>query len=224
MATLAQRVAKRFRREHRSRDNKLQLATPDQFLFKNGNPMAILRPRPEDVAEKLRLFDEIPATLPYEVHQAHITEILCDKIPHQFIGYALRDQRIVDCSGKPVGSIQAGDSFVSPSNQLQLPDFMVTGKMHDEIWDGRRVLVLPRPDLQADSNTGIVLESPDQTERASIVLRGGAPEVDCHIPTLNRIWSGDPERDYRSVTAADFPSTRTTPPNEQTSAIQTKSQ
>ncbi len=90
---------------------------------------------------------------------------------------------------------------------------MVSGRFHEEIWDGRKVLVLPRPDLKADSNTGIVLESPDATEKASIVLRpGGSAEIDCHIPTLNRIWTGDPNKDYRTMTAHERTTRSSLPP------------
>ena len=201
MGNLAKRIAKRFRREHRER--KPELPQPDQYLFKNGDPMAILRPRSEDVDEKIRLFSAIPEGLPAEAYQAYVGEIM-DKFVHQFMGYALRDGRIVDCSGKPIGNVQPGDSLVHPESKdhkswLRLPDFMTTGRMHTEMWNDRKVLVLPRPDLKADSNTGIVLESPDPADKASIMIRPGGTEVDCHIPTLNKIWTGDPEQDWRTI-------------------------
>ena len=215
MGNLAKRIAKRFRREHRQRgsdapgDKHAEIAQPDQYVFKDGDLMAILRPRPEAVAEKIRLFSEIPAGLPAEAYQAYVSEIM-DKFVHRFIGYALKDGRIADCSGKLIGIVQPGDSFVHPESKdhkawLQLPDFMITGRMHAEIWGDRKVLVLPRPDLKADSNTGIVLESPDPTDRGSIMIRAGATEVDCHIPTLNRIWTGDPEKDWRTISNTFIP-------------------
>jgi len=205
-----QRAIKRFKRAHRTKE--VADISPGDFLFKNGNPMAILRPAVADVAPKIRAFEKIPAGLPAEPYQAYCNEIL-DRFPHRFIGYALKDGRIVNCAGKPIDHVEPGDSFVNPSNALQLPDFMVTGRMHDEIWDGRRVLVLPRPDLKADSNTGIVLESPDPTEKASIVLRGGATEIDCHIPSLNHIWTGDRNVDWRTKGSA-----ASTEPNPQPTA------
>ena len=215
MGNLAKRIAKRFRREHRQRgsdaqgDKHAEMAQPDQYLFKGGDPMAILRPRPEDVAEKIKLFSEIPSELPAEAYQAYVGEIM-DKFAHQFIGYALKDGRIVDCSGKPISNVQPGDSFVHPESKdhkswLRLPDFMTTGRMHTEMWNNRKVLVLPRPDLKADSNTGIVLESPDPADKASIMIRAGATEVDCHLPTLNRIWTGDPEKDWRTISNTFIP-------------------
>lgn len=195
----SKRLQKRFRREPRHRDQSSTTVDPDQFVFKEGRPMAILRP--SDLGKKLAGLAKIPTGTPHEIAKPMLDQLL-EEQPHQFVGYATKSGKIVNCAGKVISSLQPGDSFigVDPDNQLlQLPDFMTTGVHHLEIWDGRTVVVLPRPNLKVDSNTGIIVSPSDASERGAIMLRGGQIEIDCHIPTLNRIITGDPNIDYRTV-------------------------
>lgn len=196
------RINKRWKREHRKRETERR--NPEmfdenlsgRFLFKGGSVMAILRPR--DVALKLAGVAKIKEGTPHEI-AAPMFDALLDEQEHLFVGYAAKGKPdILDKWGNKVGDLLPGDSFVGLGNLLEPPMFMRTGVMHQEIWEGRKVLVLPRPDLKLDSNTGIVMDAPDPADKGSIVLRGGATEVDCHIPTLNRIWCGDPNIDYRT--------------------------
>ena len=165
------------------------------FLFRNGHPVVVLRPK--DAAVKMAAINLIPDGTPHEIAAKAFDEALNSQ-PHQFVGYAGRGAQgsILDKWGKKVGDIMAGDSLCG-GPQFEPPMFMQSGHFHKEVWDGRTVMVLPRPDLKADSNTGIVLECSDPSERAAIVIRpGGGTEVDCHLPTINRLITGDPERHY----------------------------
>ena len=173
----------------------------EDFLFKNGEFMVILRPA--DPARKLAWLDKIPVGTPHEIAQPLFQEAL-DEQPHRFIGYASRRGAILNSDGEEIeAAFQPGDSF-SGGPHFQPPAFMLTGKIHEEIWDGDTVVVLPRPDLRCDSCTGVVTKSRYEDRRGAIVLRaGGPPEVDCHLPTLNRIITGDPNIDYRTQTKGD---------------------
>jgi hypothetical protein len=126
---------------------------------------------------------------------------------HQFVGFAAKDGSILDRFGKVVGTLQPGDSFVS-GPQFSLPAFMATGTFHEETWAEHTVVVMPRPDLQADSNTGVVVKSSDPSLLGAVILRPGSTgEVDCHIPSLNRIITGDPAKDWRGDAPETPPAT-----------------
>jgi hypothetical protein len=165
------------------------------FAFKNGKPVAIVRP--EDPAYILA---HLPAEgTPHEEAKQIFDSLLYDH-PHRFIGYASKKGAILDKWGREKEAhFQPGDAMIW-RDDFELPMFMQSGHFHKEVWDGRTVMVLPRHDLKADSNTGIVLESPKPEERASIVMRPGCglSEPDCHLPTLNRLWTGDPERHWKN--------------------------
>jgi len=65
---------------------------------------------------------------------------------------------------------------------------------------GERVLMpLPTPDLKRESNTALVMESPYPNERGAIVCLNGITEIDCHVPTLNYLITGDSTKDYRTI-------------------------
>ena len=164
----------------------------DLFAWKDGEIMVVLRP--ENQAKKLEGLNAIPVGTPHVTAQAMFQALLDDQ-PHRFIGYAGKKGNILDKWGmEKEPTFHPGDSFVGMgSGVFEPPVFMQTRKFHKETWDGNTVLVLPRPDLKGDSNTGIVLSG---SNAGSIVLRGGSAECDCHIPTLNRIWTGDPERHW----------------------------
>jgi hypothetical protein len=196
------RVNKRWKREHNKRQRTQKDDAVDvssRFLFKDGMVMVILRP--ENVDRKLAGVAAIKDGTPHEIAQPAFDELLREQ-PHQFIGYAAKGRPdILDKYGETIDTLRPGDSFVGcnlDAKMFEPPLFMRTGISHYEVWDGLTVLVLPRPDLKLDSNTGIVVESTNPADRGSIVLRGGATKVDCHIPTLNRIWTGDANVDYRT--------------------------
>ncbi len=183
----------KFFRKH---DPRLPRDVSERFLIKAGHVMAILRP--EDPERKLKGLERIPDGTPHEIAQPIFDELLSEQ-PHQFIGYAARSGvkgipagAILDKWGHPIDTMKPGDSFVGcgTGTPLEPPAFQTTGHFHMETWDGVKVMVLPTPDLKMDSNTGIVMEG---TGRGGLALRGGITEPDCHIPTLNRIWTGDPE-------------------------------
>jgi hypothetical protein len=172
------------------------------FAFKNGGPLVVLRPENPEKAIAM-----IPKQgTPSAAAQAAFDKLLNEQ-PHQFIGYVSKKGAILDKWGREIEAhMKPGDSMVDCSSQFEPPMFMQSGKFHTEMWDGRKVLVLPRPDLKADSNTGIVLESPVAEDRAAIAIRPGCgTEVDCHLPTLNRIITGDPKRHYKNGPANDKP-------------------
>jgi len=166
----------------------------DLFGFKNGRPVAILRPR--DVALKMKTADRAVG-LTKEKADAIWNEALSEQ-DHEFVGYLGKDGGILDKWGRKVDELRIGDSMVGcgQGTPLEPPAFMMGGKFHQEVWHGRKVFVLPNPELTHDSNTGIVMESPDPAERGAIVTRNGVSEVDCHIPSLNRIITGDPDIHY----------------------------
>ena len=196
----------RKRQEEKKPDSELS----GRFLFKEGRPLAVLRP--EDPARKLESVNKIEVGTPHEIAQPMFDAILNEQ-PHLFVGYLAKIREdgsgsgeILDKWGSVVDSIKPGDSFVGcgPGTPLEPPAFMLTGISHTEMWDGRFVLVLPRPDLKIDSNTGIIMASDTEGERGGIAIRGGCgTEVDCHIPTLNRIITGDPNKDYRTYKHED---------------------
>jgi len=171
------------------------------FVFKEGYPVVVLRP--ENAAMKLAAVAAIQVGTPHaEARKAF--DAALNAQPHQFVGYlsnmkaAMGDGmfsapagRIVDKWGRDVGAVEPGDSFCG-GPQFAPPVFMQSGHFHKEVWDGRTVLVLPSPGLTKDSNTGIILESSDASERAAIAIRPGGPsEIDCDIPTLNYFMTGD---------------------------------
>lgn len=175
---------------------------PESFVFKNGEPMRVLRP--EDAAVKLATAGlrsgAVPGSLSLEDQlDAEAFDLSLSEQPHQLVGFAGKDGSILDRFGRVVGTLQPGDSFVS-GEQFPLPAFMTTGAFHKEQWGDHTVLVLPRPDLKADSNTGIVTKSADRSLLGAIVMRPGSTgEVDCHIPSLNQIITGEPNKDYRGA-------------------------
>lgn len=173
-----------------------------KFLFKEGRVMAILRPKDPEL--KLASVARIKIGTPHEQAQPMFDELLNEQ-PHLFVGYAARGTgNILDAYGDVIDVIKPGDSFVGcgTGTQLTPPMFMRTGKFHHETWDGRVVVVLPDAELKADSNVGIVTGPPDSPDRGAVILRGGAKEVNCHIPTLNWMITGDKNKDYRSATTA----------------------
>ena len=181
-------------RKHDPRTKAARTAekTNNLFLFKDGRVMAILRP--EDAALKIAQFEQIKNNITPAEFDAMLNEQ-----PHQFIGYAAKGSpKILDGFGKPIDELKPGDSFVGCGHgtPFEPPAFMRTGKMHVELWGEDEVVVMPTPDLDGDSNTGVVVKSPKEENRGAVVLRGGTKEVDCHLPTLNRIITGDPERHY----------------------------
>lgn len=148
---------------------------PDSFVFKNGEPMRILRPR--DAAAKVAGMAELHDGMPKAEADALFDRLLSEQ-EHQFVGFASKDGSILDRFGKVVGKLEPGDSFVGGS-QFSLPAFMTTGKFHDETWGEHTVMVLPRPDLKADSNTGVVVKSADRSLLGAVILRPGSTgEVD----------------------------------------------
>lgn len=164
------------------------------FVFKGGEPMRILRPK--DAAVKLATIEAAPDGTPHAVASELFDRALNEQ-PHQFVGFAGKDGNVLDKFGRVVGPMLPGDSFVGGS-QFELPAFMTTGTFHEEKWDVHTVVVLPKPDLKSDSNTGVVVKSPDSSLLGAIILRPGSTgEVDCHVPSLNRIITGDPNKDYR---------------------------
>jgi len=164
------------------------------FVFKGGEPMRVLRP--EDAAVKLAAVNLIPEGTPHKISAEAFDRALSDQ-PHQFIGFAGKDGSILDKFGKVIDTVKPGDSFVG-GKQFELHAFMTTGRFHEEQWDEHTVVVMPKPDLKSDSNTGVVVKSPDSSLLGAIFMRGGSTgEVDCHIPSLNRIITGDPKKDYR---------------------------
>jgi hypothetical protein len=214
------RTQKRWKREHRKRAPE-PAKPPDpwkpfdssRFAFKEGAPFGVLRPK--DAARKLVGLERL-----YGVsdRDGRMFDELLTEQPHQFLGYlgCLNDDGgvppILDGWGKEVGRVQPGDSFVRSNMLSALPAFMLTGSCHLEWWNteyGRVIVtVLPRPDLKADSNTGIVTGPPDCDKKGSIAMRGGIAEPDCHIPILNRIWTGDPDVYWKDcVHAAESTST-----------------
>lgn len=175
------------------------------FVFKGGEPMRVLRP--EDAALKMATagFPEAMAANPGSTDvplDAEAFDRALSEQPHQFIGFAGKDGSILDKFGKVIDTVKPGDSFVG-GKQFELPAFMTTGRFHEEQWDEHTVVVLPKPDLKSDSNTGVVVKSPDSSLLGSVLLRAGSTgEVDCHIPSLNRIITGDPKKDYRGAGAS----------------------
>ena len=176
---------------------------PESFVFKRGEPMRVLRP--EDAALKMATAGVREGALgggevsPEDGFDAEAFDRALSEQPHQFIGFAGKDGSVLDRFGKVVDKLKPGDSFVG-GEQFPLPAFMTTGSFHKEQWGDHEVLVMPRPDLKADSNTGVVTKSPDSSLLGAVVLRPGATgEVDCHLPSLNRIITGDPDKDYRGT-------------------------
>ena len=179
----------------RKHDPRLPKEPSELFAFKDGKPVAVARP--EDPAYILANMPKVGT--PHEEAKEILDRLMYDH-PHRFIGYASKKGAILDKWGREKEPhFQAGDSLIW-RDDMELPMFMQSGRFHHEMWDGRKVLVLPRTDLKADSNTGLVLESPDPTERASIVMRPGCGllEPDCHLQTLNRLWTGDPDRHWKN--------------------------
>jgi len=170
---------------------------PELFAFKNGEPLRVLRP--EDAARKMATAGLTEASIGYHgpPPDTEAMDRALNEQPHQFIGFAAKDGKILDRFGRVIDAVRAGDSFVS-GPQFSLPAFMTTGKFHEETWGEHNVVVLPRPDLKADSNTGVVVKSKDRSLLGAVILRPGSTgEVDCHIPSLNRIVTGDPAKDWR---------------------------
>ena len=172
---------------------------PEDYVFAGGYVTVILRPR--DPQRKLDELDKIKPGTPHEVAKRMMDSLLWEQ-DHRFVGYASRDGKILDRRGRVLGDLQPGDSFAGGPH-FRPPDFMLSGKYHTEQWGADTVFVLPRPDLKADSNTGIVMESDDLSRRGSIVTRGGITEPDCHIPSLNRIITGDPDIHWRTPQRAN---------------------
>jgi hypothetical protein len=160
------------------------------FAFRDGGPLVVLRPK--DAAVKMAM---MPKEGTPSAEAAEEFDKALNDHPHQFAGYAGKNGDLLDKWGNKVSELQPGDSLVS-GPQFEPPMFMQSGHFHKEVWEGRTVLVLPRPDLKADSNTGIILESPDPKERSGIMMRGGAKEIDCHRPSLNLILTGDPNKEF----------------------------
>jgi hypothetical protein len=173
---------------------------PQDFVFDNGKLTIVMRPK--DQALKLRTMSRLTEGMPHQTAKPIFDQSLNDQ-PHQFVGYLSKSGKILDKFGEEKDSVQPADSLCGLPDDWEPPAFMTTGKCHEENWDGDTVLVLPRPDLRADSNTGIITKSPDPTRLGAIALRGGAKDVDCHLPVLNKIVTGDPNRDYREVTCSN---------------------
>ena len=189
-----------FGKTPHSERTKPPLYGPDLFVFKDGEPMRVLRP--EDAARKMATagFTEAMAANPGSADvplDAEAFDRSLSEQPHQFVGFAAKDGSILDRFGRVVGKVQPGDSFVGGAH-FEVPAFMTTGHFHEEQWGAYTVLVIPRPDLKVDSNTGVVMKSPDASLLGAVVLRPGATgEPDCHLPSLNRIITGDPNKNYR---------------------------
>ncbi len=140
--------------------NRLPKEPSELFAFKNGKPVAVARP--EDPAYILANMPKVGT--PHEEAKEILDRLMYDH-PHRFIGYASKKGTILDKWGREKEPhFQAGDSLIW-RDDMELPMFMQSGKFHHEMWDGRKVLVLPRTDLKADSNTGLVLESPDRARQ-----------------------------------------------------------
>jgi hypothetical protein len=61
-------------------------------------------------------------------------------------------------------------------------------------WDEHTVIVVPRPDRNGDSNTGVVWKSPDSSLLGAILKRPGSTGgVDCHVATLNELIGARPD-------------------------------
>ena len=62
-------------------------------------------------------------------------------------------------------------------------------------WGDHTVIVMPRPDLNGDSHTGVVWRSPDSSLLGAVLKRPGQSggEVDCHVPTLNGLIGARPD-------------------------------
>lgn len=166
-------------------------------LFAPG-PMVVLRP--EDPQRTMDGLAKIPVGTPHDKAKPMLDELLNEQ-PHQFIGYVGKSGNVLDKWGTEIEPhMQPGDSMCGLAPDFEPPMFMQTGHFHQEIWNGRKVLVLPRTGLKADSNTGIVMESPDPAEKASIAMRPGCglTEPDCDLRTLNKLWTGDPDRHWRN--------------------------
>ncbi len=195
-----------FRKHPRTKTARTADPSNNLFLFRNGHVMAVLRP--ESAAVKLAQLESLKDG---KMTEAQFDALLNDQ-PHQFIGYALRTQpngngkmNIGDGWGKAIDEVQPGDSFVACGHgtPLEPPKFMQTGVCHVELWDDEEVVVMPTPDLKGDSNTGVVIRSKNG-HNGAIVTRAGITEPDCHLPTLNKIITGDPERHWsRPDKAAD---------------------
>lgn len=170
---------------------------PQDFVFKDGNFMVVLRPK--DAELKLRSAQEV-GKLPTD-EQLDAFKLLISEQDHQFIGYACHQEpNILDKHGRSIDQLKPGDSlFYDDGKTFQPPAFMTTGSFHEERWGEVTVVVLPRPDLKSDSNTGIVVQvHSGDTPQASIVKRPGCPgDPDCDHKALNKIWTGDEEIDWR---------------------------
>ncbi len=83
------------------------------FQFEGDYAVVILRPRPEDVAEKLRVAKS-------DITREKWNEY-CNKMPHQFIGYLAADYvTILSSDGERVGETIPGDTITS-GPQFQPP-------------------------------------------------------------------------------------------------------
>lgn len=168
------------------------------FAFRDGTPLAILRPA--DAERTMRGLDAIAEGTPHEIAKPAMDALLTEQ-PHKFVGYLSRKGEVLDEWGRIIGQPEPGDSLCGcgPGMELAPPMFMRTGTFHKEVWDGRTVVVLPRPDLSMDSSTGIIVAAPDQKDLGSVALRGGIKEPDCHIPTLNWMLTGARDKPWNAA-------------------------
>jgi hypothetical protein len=182
------RRRKRFVREHRRRSTvgsgsseREVFRFADRFMFKGKKPVAVLRPRdPERVLREI----EAAIALADPAARAAAVNATLDQ-DHQFIGYGSTAStgEVIDGWGQPVDRLQPGDAFVSCSGPLAPPAFMVTGRFHYELWNGSKVMVLPKPGRSMDSNTGVIVDSPDPSLKGAVVTRAGSG-VDCDREAL----------------------------------------
>jgi hypothetical protein len=95
----------------------------ESFLFKNGTPVAILRPK--DPERKLAGVAKIKDGTPHGIADRMFNELLGEQ-PHLFVGYAGRGGEILDAHGKPIDTLKPGDSFVGcgDGSGLAPPAFM----------------------------------------------------------------------------------------------------
>jgi hypothetical protein len=69
----------------------------------------------------------------------------------------------------------------------------VAAQFPSEQWAEHTVIVVPRPGMAGDSNTGIVWKSPDSSLLGAVLKRPGSTgEVDCDVPTLNGLIGARP--------------------------------
>jgi len=165
------------------------------FAFKGGTPLAVLRP--ENPALTLEGLAKVPDGTPHEVAKPML-DALFSQQPHQFVGYMSRKGEVIDKWGRVIGQPQPGDDLCW-SDEFEPPMFMQTGRFHTEVCDGRTGVVLPNSDLKRDSSTGIIIAAPDPKHVGGVALRGGIKEPDCHIPTLNRMIHGDPDKAWNAT-------------------------